>query len=36
MTLNWIRENKGKSLLIAGIILMWVVLGVFFKQSGYA
>lgn len=30
-----IRENKGKSLLIAGIILMWVILGVLFKNYGY-
>lgn len=30
-----IRENKGKSLLIAGIVLMWVLLGILFRQYGY-
>ena len=35
MVLNYIRENKGKSLLIAGIILMWILLGVLFNQYGY-
>lgn len=35
MLLNYIRENKGKSLLIAGIVLMWAALGVLFKQYGY-
>lgn len=36
MLLNYIRENKGKSLLIAGIVLMWVLLLVLFKYYGYA
>lgn len=35
MIRDYIRENKGKSLLIAGIVLMWVVLGVLFQQYGY-
>jgi len=35
MVLNYIRENKGKSLLIAGIILMWMLLGVLFSSYGY-
>jgi hypothetical protein len=35
MLLSYIRENKGKSLLIAGIILMWVFLLVAFKVYGY-
>jgi hypothetical protein len=35
MLLNYIRENKGKSLLIAGIILMWVFLGILFNDYGY-
>jgi hypothetical protein len=35
MLLNYIRENKGKSLLIAGIVLMWVLLGVLFNNYGY-
>lgn len=35
MVLNYIRKNKGKSLLIAGIILMWILLGVLFNQYGY-
>jgi hypothetical protein len=29
------RENKGKSLLIAGIVLMWVLLGMLFVYHGY-
>ena len=36
MFLNTIRENKGKSLLIAGIVLMWVLLGILFGSYGYA
>ena len=35
MNVKMIHENKGKSLLIAGIILMWVVLGILFKFYGY-
>ena len=35
MLLNYVRENKGKSLLIAGIVLMWAALGILFKQYGY-
>ena len=35
MLLNYIRENKGKSLLIAGIVLMWVFLLISFKVNGY-
>ncbi|MBK9927999.1 MAG: hypothetical protein IPP66_22225 [Anaerolineales bacterium] len=35
MLFNWIRENKGKSLLIAGIVLMWIILGILFKFYGY-
>lgn len=35
MIQRMIRENKGKSLLIAGIILMWVLLGILFRQYGY-
>lgn len=35
MVLKYVRENKGQSLLIAGIVLMWVVLGVLFRQYGY-
>jgi hypothetical protein len=35
MTLNYIRENKGKSLLIAGIVLIWVALLVLFQSYGY-
>lgn len=35
MALNFMRENKGKSLLIAGIVLMWVVLLILFKSYGY-
>lgn len=35
MIKSMIRENKGKSLLIAGIVLMWVLLGVLFNQYGY-
>ncbi|MCK7482107.1 MAG: hypothetical protein M0C28_36870 [Candidatus Moduliflexus flocculans] len=30
-----IRENKGKSLLTAGIVVMWVFLLVAFKYHGY-
>jgi len=35
MILNFIRENKGKSLLIAGIVLMWAILGMLFANYGY-
>jgi len=35
MLLNYIRENKGKSLLIAGIVLMWAFLLISFKINGY-
>ncbi len=35
MVLKYIRENKGKSLLIAGIILMWMLLLILFKGYGY-
>jgi len=35
MVLRYIRENKGKSLFIAGIVLMWVLLLVLFKVIGY-
>jgi len=35
MILGYIRENKGKSLLIAGIVLMWVVIGILFVTYGY-
>lgn len=35
MVLKYVRENKGKSLLIAGIVLMWAVLGILFSQYGY-
>jgi len=35
MILSSIRENKGKSLLIAGIVLIWVVLLVLFHSYGY-
>jgi len=35
MVLNYIRENKGKSLLIAGIVLIWVMLGILFVNYGY-
>jgi hypothetical protein len=35
MVRRYIRENKGKSLLIAGIVLMWAVLGVLFINYGY-
>lgn len=35
MLLRIIRENKGKSLLIAGILLMWVLIFVLFKGYGY-
>ncbi len=30
-----IGENKGKSLLIAGIVFMWLLLGVLFESYGY-
>ena len=33
--LNYIRENKGKSLLIAGIVLMWTFLFISFNVNGY-
>lgn len=36
MLLDYVRENKGKSLLMAGIILMWAVLLVLFSAYGYA
>ena len=32
---DWIKENKGKSLLIAGIIVIWILLGISFIQYGY-
>ncbi len=35
MLLSYIRENKGKSLLMAGIILMWSFLLWSFKANGY-
>ena len=35
MIINYIRENKGKSLLIAGIVLMWGILGILFGTYGY-
>ena len=35
MLLNYIRENKGKSLLVAGIVLMWAFLLISFKTNGY-
>ena len=35
MILSYARENKGKSLLIAGIVLMWGVLGILFITYGY-
>ena len=35
MILNYIRDNKGKSLLIAGIVLMWAFLLISFKINGY-
>lgn len=35
MIKSMIRENKGKSLLIAGIVLMWAALGILFRQYGY-
>jgi hypothetical protein len=35
MFLSYIRENKGKSLLIAGIVLMWGFLLISFKYAGY-
>ncbi|HSM71637.1 MAG TPA: hypothetical protein VK851_08850 [Anaerolineales bacterium] len=35
MIVEYIRENKGKSLLIAGIILMWALLGILFSSYGY-
>ena len=36
MVIKIIRENKGKSLLIAGIILMWIFLWASFNINGYA
>jgi len=33
--MNTIRDNKGKSLLIAGIVLIWTVLGILFVTYGY-
>jgi hypothetical protein len=33
--INLIRENKGKSLLLAGIVLMWATLLVLFQSYGY-
>ncbi|NWG35783.1 MAG: DUF2029 domain-containing protein [Chloroflexi bacterium] len=35
MVRRYILENKGKSLLVAGILLMWMLLGVLFRQYGY-
>ncbi|HAV76663.1 MAG TPA: hypothetical protein DCX53_04835, partial [Anaerolineae bacterium] len=35
IVLNYIRENKGKSLLIAGIILIWGLLFGLFRSHGY-
>jgi len=35
MLLSFIRKNKGKSLLIAGIVLIWVILGMLFRFYGY-
>lgn len=35
MIRNTIRESRGKSLLIAGIVLVWVVLGILFNVHGY-
>lgn len=35
MVLKYVRENKGKSLLVAGIVLMWVFLGILFNWYGY-
>jgi hypothetical protein len=35
MIRNMIRENRGKVLLIAGIVLMWAVLGILFNTYGY-
>ena len=35
MILKYIHENKGKSLLIAGIVLMWAILGILFVSYGY-
>lgn len=35
MLLNYIRENKGKSLLMAGIVLMWAALGILFNAYGH-
>jgi len=35
MILKTIRENKGKSLFIAGILLMWIFLLISFKVIGY-
>jgi len=35
MLLNRLRKNEGKSLLIAGIVLMWIVIGILFATLGY-
>ena len=35
MIVGYIREHKGKSLLIAGIILIWAFLFVSFQKNGY-
>jgi len=35
MLLKYIRENKGKSLLIAGIVFMWLVILTSFNTKGY-
>jgi hypothetical protein len=35
MLLNYLRENKGKSLLVAGIVFMWLLLLGLFKYEGY-
>lgn len=35
MIRNTICENRGKALLIAGIVLMWAVLGILFLNYGY-
>ncbi|PWB71646.1 MAG: hypothetical protein C3F07_13770 [Anaerolineales bacterium] len=36
MVSEFIRENRGKSLLIAGIVLMWLVLWALFAGYGYS
>jgi hypothetical protein len=35
MLLKTICENKGKSLLVAGIVFMWLLLGILFNRYGY-